>query len=206
MIRIILADDHAMFRQSLARMLEANDNIEIVAQAGNGVAALNLVKELKPHVVILDITMPEGTGIEVAEKIKEAALSTRVILLTTHDDPSLAVQGEEAGVVGHVLKENSVEELLEAVQIVNSGKKYISSSMEKAVEELKSLGSCAPLSPREKEVLHNISSGLTSKEIARKLDVSPKTVETHLARLKDKLGLRSRSELIRYAIKSGISS
>ncbi|MBF0195998.1 MAG: response regulator transcription factor [Magnetococcales bacterium] len=139
MIRTILADDHVKFRKSLANMLEKSGKVNLLAQAENGNEAFKLVRDHKPDVAILDITMPGRTGIEVAEKIMDAGLPTNVILLTTHDDSSLVVLGQKAGAAGHILKENVFEDLLIAVQTVNEGEKFVSSCMAKEVKELNKL-------------------------------------------------------------------
>lgn len=207
MIRVLLADDHAIFRQGLANLLQANGAVQLVAEAGNGADAWQLIKRLCPDVAILDIAMPGMSGIDVASRLtRRPDLATRVVLLTSHDDPTLALQAEEAGVVGYVLKENTYEELLEAVTITASGGHFTSPQVAKKIKEIIRAGNRVTLSPREREVLAQIAAGLTDKEIAQALKISPSTVKTHKERLKIKLNLSTKSELAAHAVRVGLST
>ena len=128
-ISAILADDHAIFRQGVAALLEAERDIELLAQANNGTEAWALIQSLQPDVAILDVSMPESTGIDVARRVDAAGLDTRVVLLTMHDDPSAALQAREAGAAGYVLKDNSFEDLVRAVQTVAAGGTFTTPSV-----------------------------------------------------------------------------
>jgi DNA-binding NarL/FixJ family response regulator len=204
MIRVILADDHTLFRQGLASLLDEDSDIEILAQAGDGKEAWKLIKNLQPDVAILDISMPGMTGIEVTARIKRADLGVRVVLLTSHSDPSLVLQGEEEGAIAHVLKENTFEELVKAVHTAHKGLRFLSSLLTEKMDEIYSTGiRCRP-SPREQEVLVQIAKGLTDKEIARVLNVTPSTINTYKTRLREKLGLSSKAEMANFAVRMGL--
>lgn len=205
MIRLILADDHAIFRQGLARLLESDEGIELAGEAGDGDAAWDLIRAEKPDVAVLDISMPGKNGIDVAREIRDASLSTRALLLTMHDDPTLAQEAEEAGVLGFVVKEEAFSDLLTAIRTVADGQRFVSRTVADKVSQMEPRETApAALSPREREVLGNIASGLTNKEIARKLAISPKTVDTHRTRLMRKLGVHTTADMVRYALKIGL--
>ena len=205
--RIVLADDHAIIRQGLVPLFEAEPDMEILAQTGNGREAFKLIDTLRPDVAILDISMPEMTGIEVARRVVDAGLDTQVILLTMHEDPSAVLEALEAGVSGYVVKDNSFEELVQAVRVVVAGGTFVTPSAQKKLRKLQSQGkSTASLSQREREVLKLIAQGLSSKEIARTMDISPRTVDTYRKRLMDKLDLHTLADLVRYAVRTGMVS
>jgi len=204
-ISVIVADDHAIFRQGLASLLQAEADIALLAQAANGAEAWRLIESLQPDVAILDLSMPEATGIEVARRVEAAGLDTRVVLLTMHDDPSAALQAQEAGAAGYVLKDLSFEELVLAVQTVAAGGTFITRSIRAKLCDLRRGGrTTVALSPREREVIRLIALGNSGKEIARTLGISPRTVETHRSRSMDKLGLHSLADLVRYAVQTGM--
>lgn len=204
MIRLVLADDHTIFRQGLARLLQSGKKIKLLAEAGDGGQAWQLIQELKPDVALLDISMPGMSGIEVTKKIFEEGLATRVVLLTMHDDPALAAEAKQVGAQGYVLKDNTFEELLQAVEIVAAGGEFMSQPVSEKLTEFTLQGGQPILSPRERQVLQGIASGQTNKEIARDLKISPKTVETHRSRLMEKLNRRTSADLVRYAVKTGL--
>jgi DNA-binding NarL/FixJ family response regulator len=204
---VILADDHAMFRQGLAPLVDAEHELELLAQAGNGREAWELIEALEPDVAILDISMPEMTGIEVARKTVNAGLSTRVVLLTMHEDPSAALEAQEAGAVGYLLKDNSFEELVTAVRTVVAGGTFVTPSIREKLQDLQHDGrAAAQLSTREREVIKLIALGKSSKEIGRIMDISPRTVDTYRKRLMEKLGLHSLADVVRYAVRVGMVS
>ena len=206
-IKVILADDHAVFRQGLALLVQAADDIELLAQATNGSEAWTLIKSLRPDVAILDVSMPESTGIEVARRVEAEGLDTRVVLLTMYDDPSAALSAQEAGAAAYVLKDNSFEELALAVQTVAAGGTFISSSIRSKLRELQRSGcTTVALSPREREVIRLIALGNSSKEIGRIMAISPRTVDTYRNRFMDKLGLHTMAEVVRYAVRAGMVS
>ncbi len=206
-IRLILADDHAIFRQGLAPLVEAEPEFHLVSQAADGREAWELIKVLQPDVAIVDVTMPELTGIEVARKTTAAGFATRVVILTMHGDPSAALEAQEAGVAGYVLKDNTFEELLTAVRVVAFGGTFMTPCIQEKLRELQLHGRTAtPLSKREREVVELIALGCSSKEMGRIMGISPRTVDTYRIRLMEKLGLKTGADVVRYAVRSGIVS
>ncbi len=204
---IILADDHAIFRQGLTQLLEPEHGFKLMAQVSNGREAWELIEALQPDVAILDITMDELTGIEVARKATNAGCRTRVLLLTMHSDPSMALEAQEAGAAGYVLKDNTFEELVTAVRTVVAGGTFMTASIQDRLRDLQSQGcTTIHLSKREREVIKLIALGHSSKEIGRLLGISPRTVETHRNRLMGKLGLKTLADVVRYAVRTGIAS
>jgi DNA-binding NarL/FixJ family response regulator len=202
---VILADDHAIFRQGLAALLQGEPDIALLAQAADGEAAWVLIETHQPGVAILDLAMPKATGIEVARRVAAAALDTRVVLLTMHDDAATALQAQEAGVAGFVVKDNSFEELALAVRAVAAGGTFVTPAVRAKLNALKRNGDRpVDLSPREREVVRLIAAGQSSKEIGRALAISPRTVDTYRDRLRDKLGLRSVAEVVLYAVQCGM--
>ena len=204
-VSAILADDHAIFRQGVAALLQAERDIELLAQATNGAEAWALIQSLHPDVAILDISMPESTGIDVARRVDAEGLDTRVVLLTMHDDPSAALQAREAGAAGYVLKDSSFEDLACAVQTVAAGGTFITPSIRAKLSALKRSGRTTfALSPRELEVIRLIALGNTGKEIANAMYISPRTVDTYRNRLMGKLELHSLADVVRYAVQAGM--
>jgi DNA-binding NarL/FixJ family response regulator len=204
---IILADDHAIFRQCLIPLLNAERELELLAQAGNGHEAWELIESLEPDVAILDISMPKMSGIEVARKTHDAGLSTHIVLLTMHEDPTAVLEAQEAGAVGYILKDNTFEELVAAVRTVVSGGTFVTPSIQKKLRELQHDGHPAvQLSKREREVVKLIALGKSSKEIARIMVISHRTVDTYRKRVMDKLDLHSLADVVRYAVRIGMVS
>ncbi len=206
MISLLLADDHAIFLQGLTRLLDAWPEARIVAMAADGQEAWELIQRHKPDVAVVDIRMPKMSGIEIAGQVRALGLSTRVVVLTMHDEPALALEAERSGVAGYVLKDDTFEELSQAIEKVVSGSRYMSPAVSKNLHAFRLSSGGVTLSPREREVLKLIASGLSSKAIARALDISPKTVGTHRSRLMAKLDLHSVAELVRYAVETGFLS
>ncbi len=204
-ISTILADDHAIFRQGVAALLQAERDVELLAQANNGTEAWELIQSLHPDVAILDVSMPESTGIDVARRVETEGLDTRVVLLTMHDDPSAALQAREAGAAGYVLKDNSFEDLVRAVQTVAAGGTFVTPAVRAKLSALKRSGrTTVALSPREREVIRLIALGNTGKEIANAMYISPRTVDTYRNRLIDKLQRNSLADVVRYAVQTGM--
>ncbi|ABK44594.1 two component transcriptional regulator, LuxR family [Magnetococcus marinus MC-1] len=205
MIRIIMADDHTIFRQGLAHLLSAHQELEIVGEAGRGDDALQLIRDLNPDVALLDISMPGLNGLDVVKRVVEEKRPTRLLLLTMHDDPTLAIKAEQAGALGYVVKDNAFSELLDAILAVAAGKRFVSEVVAEKVNELERLDDLpVQLSPREKEVVRLVADGQTNKEIARSLGISPKTVDTHRTRLMRKLNLHTTADVVRYAMRMGL--
>jgi two-component system response regulator NreC len=211
-IRVLLADDHAILRAGLKMLLDAEPDMEVVGEAGNGVAAIQKTGELKPDVVLMDITMPELNGLHATREILQAHSDAKVLVLTVHDDESYLRQFLRAGASGYVVKKAADTELTAAIRCVCKGDIFVHPSLAKvmmeeylgnAVKPARQTNQSHPLSEREKEVLTLIAQGYTNKEAAKKLYISVKTVETHRARIMEKLQLRTRAELVRYAIMEG---
>lgn len=203
-LSVILADDHAIVRQGLAALLQGVPDISLLAQAADGEAAWELIETHQPDIAILDLAMPRATGIEVARRVEASALDTRVVLLTMHDDAATALQAQQAGVNGFVIKDNSFEELALAVRSVAAGGTFVTPAVRAKLNGLRRSGQRpVALSPREREVVRLIAGGQTSKEIGRALAISPRTVDTYRDRLRDKLGLHTVAELVLYAAQCG---
>jgi DNA-binding NarL/FixJ family response regulator len=201
-INVILADDHTLFRQGLAALLQTVEEIELLAQAANRREAWDLIERLQPEVAILDICMPELTGIEVARQTSMAGFATQVVLLTACEDPLVAIEAQQAGAAGYVLKDSSFEELVIAVQTVAAGGTFVTSTIRAKLRELQRHGrTITALSPREREVMRLIALGKTGKEIAQLMEISPRTVATYRDRLMDKLQAHTVADVVRYAVR-----
>ncbi len=206
-ITVVLADDHAIVRQGMASLFEAEEGIEVLAEAGDGRQACRLVESLRPDVAVLDLRMPEMTGIEVTRWVVDAGLHTRVVLLTMHADPSVAFEAQGAGASGYVLKDNSFEELAQAVRVVAAGGDFVTPSVREKLRKLQRQGqTTALLSRRERQVATLIAQGRSSKEIARVMGIGPRTVDTYRMRLMDKLDLHTVADVVRYAVRTGMVS
>ena len=213
-IKLLLADDHAVLRAGLKTLLNAQHDIEVVAEAANGWEAIRKSAEFAPDIVIMDITMAGMTGEEATKEIKKQSPEIKVLVLTMYEDADHLYQMLRAGASGYVPKKAADTELLDAIRATYQGENVIHSSMTKSIVDTvrnnkekvipdKSLGD-KRLSQREREVLQLLAVGHTSQEIADKLYLSIKSVETYKARIKEKLGLKGRSELVRYAIQTGL--
>ena len=198
MIRILLADDHAMFRQGLINLLSGVDDIELVAQCSNGIEAVAAVKQYLPDVAVLDVTMPQMDGLTATRMIKKSGRATRVIILTMHDDPGVCQKAAACGAHALVLKDDAFEQLLAAIR-------YVAVSSESMFLAATPAGSPEPeLTERERQVLRLVASGLTNRAISEQLGISIKTIDTHRTNLMRKLDLHSTAELVRHAITTGI--
>lgn len=209
-IRVMIADDHAVLREGLRMLLNAEPDIEVVGEAQDGLEVLTHVQELAPDVLLLDIAMPRLGGLEALPRILKASPKTRVLILTMYEDEEYLREALRAGAAGYVLKRAAADELLSAIRTVYHGGVYL--HLEHARRLLEGLVdkevSKKPqeevlLSPREQEVLRLIALGYTNQQAADALYLSVKTVETYRARAMAKLGLRTRAELVRYALKMG---
>ena len=207
MIRILLADDHALVRQGFGMILEAQSDMQIVGQAGNGREAVHLAAKLHPDVVLMDVAMPELNGIEATRRITETSPRTRVLALSMHKDSVYVREVLRAGARGYLLKDSGDADLLAAVRAVAKGDGYLSPGVSDSVLFDYRRHVTDPLdllSSREREVLQMIAEGKTNKEIATSLNLSVYTVEAHRGRVMEKLNLHSTSELVRFALRSGL--
>ncbi len=209
-IRVLLADDHAVVRQGIRRFLEEADDIEVVAEAANGREALERIREHRPDVAVVDIRMPEMSGVEVTRRIRERYPQTRVLILTAYDDDPYVFALLQAGADGYVLKTASGDELVQAVRTVYQGQSALSPEIATKVVRQAVTGKPAtaadqvePLTPRELDVLRLAAKGLTNKAIGHQLGISHRTVQGHLASIYGKLGVSSRTEAVTEAIRRG---
>ena len=205
-IRLLLADDHQLVRQSLRALLE-REGYQVVAEAGDGREAVRLARELNPDLAVLDVAMPELNGLEAARQIVRAAPRVRTVLLTMHDEEQYVAEALAAGVKGYVLKSQVAHDLLRALEEVAQGAVYLSPRVSHVLVDV-SLGRRRigddPLTEREREVLHLIAEGRTTKQVAAALGVSVKTAESHRSRLMKKLDIHEVAGLVRYAIRRGL--
>jgi DNA-binding NarL/FixJ family response regulator len=206
--RVLIADDHALVRAGIRALAERIEGVEVVAEAGNGAEALRLIKDLKPDLVLLDISMPETSGFDVLAKAKEFP-EVRVIVLTVHEAEAYAIRALREGASGFLLKSAASEELGEAIAAVSRGETYVSPEL--PTRSLLEYGKASTdrakldkLSPRQLEILKLIAEGLGTKEKARRLNISAKTVETHRAELMQRLDIHDVAGLVRFAIKMGL--
>lgn len=205
--RVLLADDHAVVRQGFRFILEAQADMEVVGEAANGREAVDRAEQLKPDVVVMDVSMPELNGIEATRRIGEAAPRTRVLALSMHKDSVYVREILKAGARGYLLKDAYDNDLVSAVRAVARGDGYLSPAVSDAVLSDYRKHVTDPidlLSSREREVLQIIAEGKTNKEIAALLNLSVYTVEAHRGRIMEKLNLHSTGELVRFAIRNGL--
>ncbi len=214
-IRILLADDHAVLRAGLRALLDGQPDMEVVGEAADGQEALDKARALQPDVVLLDLTMPGVDGLEALRQIRDLSPSARVLVLTMHDDRRYLRQALNSGASGYVLKRAAEAELLSAIRAVQAGGTYLHPDHARAMLDgmvnkrrggRESDDRYELLSPREREVLRLIALGHTNAQVGEMLFISTKTVETYKARLMQKLGLRGRAALVRYALQRGLLS
>jgi two-component system response regulator NreC len=212
--RILLADDHAVLRAGLRALIDAQPDMRVVAEAGDGAETVRQAQDTRPDVAIVDISMPEGSGIDSIEWIRRRSPSTRVLVLTMHDDAAYARAALAAGASGHIVKDLEGAELLAAIRTVHRGGTVVhlaraggvTAGAIAAPDEPGPRPGHALLSDRERQVLVLVAQGHTNREVADRLTLSVKTVETYRARLSDKLGLRTRAEIFRFARQEGLLS
>jgi len=212
-ISILLADDHRILRTGLRNLFDQQKDMKIIGEADDGRMAVSMARELSPSVVVMDITMPELNGVEATRQIVADSPGAKVIALSAHSDRRFVSEALKAGAVGYLPKASPFDELTTAVRAVAAGKIYLSPRVANVVIEDYVRGGTpgkssafTALSPREREVLQLIAEGLATKEVAHRLHVSVKTIETHRARIMDKLSLDSVAELTKYAIREGLTS
>jgi two-component system, NarL family, response regulator NreC len=210
-VTIVLVDDHDIVRAGLRSILEAEKDFQIVGEASDGQAALQIVQHLKPDILLLDLVLPKLNGLDVARSVHNISPGTQVIVLSMHSNEAYVVDALKIGVAGYVLKDKATEEILEAIRYVLEGERYLSPPISGRVIESyiqriqeSSMDSYETLSDREREVFTLAAEGHSNPEIAQMLSISPRTVETHRSNVMRKLGLRTQTDLIRYAIQRGI--
>ncbi len=209
-IQILVADDHPIFRKGLIRTIEAHPSFNIIAEANDGVQALNKIKELKPDIAILDISMPKMSGLEIVKKIRNLNLDVKIIILTMYSDEEFFNQAIELDIKGYISKENAGEDLITALERVSNGGSYISPLLSDYVIKLererrflvKTKPSLNKLTPTERQILKHLSENKSSKQIAEKLFISYKTVENHRTNIRDKLNLKGLNALLKFAIEN----
>jgi two-component system response regulator NreC len=214
MIRLFICDDHAVVRSGLTMLLNGRNEIEVVGEASEGDEAITRVQQLKPNVVLMDLSMPHGKdGMTASAELKKLMPEVNILILTMHDDEQYLFQAIKAGASGYILKNAPHEELVAAITAVAAGNAYLyPSATKKLMSQFMSGHTLDPtddhayqqLSEREKEVLSWLAKGYANKDIAQQLFISVKTVETHKSHLMEKLGLKTRPELIKYALQKGL--
>lgn len=225
-IKIMLVDDHDMVRTGLRSFLETQPNLEVVAEANNGREALNLIKDTQPDIVLMDITMPDMDGMEATKKLKKMYPNCQVLVLTVHSDKQYFMKMLEAGASGYITKQAAADELISAIQAVADGHLYLQPALARWLLEdyqrlVKDVGPPEPeeesekdknavdldiLSERERQVLELVGEGLNNNEIGEQLKLSPKTIARHRERIMKKLNMHSRTELVKFAIRTGLIS
>lgn len=211
-IRLVVADDHKIVREGLRSLLEREPGIDVAAEADNGREAMKLAVELKPDVVLMDLSMPDMNGIEATRRIAETSGGSRVLALSMHSDKRFVVEALAAGAKGYLLKDCASEELVGAIRTVAAGDTYLSPKIAGLiVSDYLGKGPSTPtpstrLTTREREVLQLFAEGKSTKEVAFLLSVSVKTIETHRIQIMRKLNIRSLAELTKYAIREGITT
>lgn len=210
--RLLLADDHAVLRSGLRLLLTSQNEYEVVGEASSGTETLTLAEELQPDLILLDLSMPALGGLDALPALRKLAPAAKILILTMHDDPQYLRQALKQGASGYVLKKAADSELLSAIKAVLRGEMYVHPSMTRVLLEDMLPASRSPegenawetLSEREQEVLKMVALGHTSGEIAEQLNLSAKTVETYRARGMEKLGLRTRAALVKFALQEGL--
>ncbi|HET9272510.1 MAG TPA: response regulator transcription factor [Vicinamibacterales bacterium] len=210
-LRILLADDHTVVRQGLRKVLEERPEWQVVAEAGDGRDAVRLAEEFRPDVAVVDVAMPLLNGIEATRQITKRAPQTKVLVLSMYSDEAYVTQMLKAGATGYLLKDSADVDLLEAVQAVSQGKSFFSPAVARLMSDdyARQRGEnlvdrYESLSEREREIFQLVAEGKTNKEIAALLFISPSTVETHRARIMEKLDLHSAAEIVLYAVRRGV--
>lgn len=211
MVTVVLADDHHVVRRGIHALLDAEDDIKVTGEAGTGAEAIRLVQQLKPDVLVVDLMMADMSGLLVIRQAKKRSPKTSALVLSMYGNDCYVVEALQAGAKSYVLKDCPPEELLRAVREVAAGHRYLAPPLsDRAIEaylvrsEESRLAPYDMLTSREREVLQMTAQGLTGAQIAEKLCISPRTVESHRSRLMQKLGLRNRAELIHFAVRQGI--
>ena len=212
LIRVLIADDHALVREGIRQVLAESEGFQVVAEAGRGDQALALAQQHEPDVAVLDITMEGGSGLDAAAQLRQTLPNVRILILSMHHHAQYLLQAVRAGAHGYVLKDGQPAELREAVRAVHGGRTFysppvadkLSAALRGELEDQQRQNAFERLTARERDVLVRVSNGLTSKEIAAELGISPRTVETHRESLMRKLDIRNMAGLIRFALESDL--
>jgi DNA-binding NarL/FixJ family response regulator len=208
LIRVLIADDHGIVRSGLRMLIERQSDMEVVAEADDGIEARELAVAERPDVAVLDVSMPRMTGLQAAGQIRAHSPDTQVLLLSMHEEERYFFEGLEAGAAGYVLKRAADTDLIDAVRTVAAGRTFLSGAGQRALmdewREDRRTEPRDPLTPRELEVVKLIAEAYTNRQIAETLGLAEKTVESHRANVFAKLGMRDRVELARYAIRRGL--
>ncbi len=211
MITIVLADDHHVVRQGLRALLETEADLRVVGEAGDGIATAQLVENLKPNILVLDLMMTGMNGLEVTRQVSKRSPKTTVVILSMHSNEGYVLEALRAGAKAYILKESSADELVRAIREVTAGRRYLGPPLSERVidtylrkAESSMLDPYDTLTTREREVLHLAAQGNTNAEIAAKLFISRRTAEIHRTNMMRKLELRTQTQLVRYAIQRGI--
>ncbi len=208
MIKVVLVDDHAVVRSGLRLLLDGQEDVEVVGEAGNAKDAVFRARALKPDVILLDMVMPGESGLEVLPKLLKESTGSKVLVLSMQDDPSYVREAFAAGASGYVLKEAADEEVVSAVREIAGGGRYVHPALGARLVAAEAAERAAaeadPLSEREREVLRLLALGHTNQEIAQRLYISVRTAESHRAHIMQKLRLSTRAELVRYALSQGL--
>ena len=203
-LRVFLADDHAIFRDGVRALLQRHEGIEVVGEAGDGHEAIIEIERTRPDVVVMDIAMPNLNGLEVTRRLRKKMPRTRVLVLSMYEDADFVQQILEAGASGYVLKGSASRELLEALAVVRKGQTYLATRLERhavAPPRRRGAPSDDPLTARERETLQLLAEGNSHAKIAARLNISPKTVETHRRHIGAKLGIHDLAGLVKYAVR-----
>jgi DNA-binding NarL/FixJ family response regulator len=207
-MKILIADDHGIVRSGLKLLIDRQPDMEVVAEAEDGVEAFERALATRPDLCVLDVSMPRLTGLQAARQIRAHMPNTQVLMLSMHDDQRYVFDALKAGAAGYVLKRDVDDALLDAIRAISRGEAFVTHAVERSLirdwMSDASAGPDEPLSPREQEVLKLISEAHTNREIAETLHLAEKTVESHRANILRKLGMRDRVQLVRYAIKRGL--
>ena len=212
-IRILLADDHQIFREGLRSLIEKQNDLEVVGDAETGRVAVKMAVQLKPDVVIMDVAMPDMNGIEATHQIHAQLPDTKIIALSMHSDKRFVSGMLQAGALGYLLKANAFDEVVQAARTVMNNKHYVSGDVADTIvnDYVSQMTQAAPssrtvLSPREREVLQLLAEGYGTKDIAERLLVSTNTIDTHRAHIMTKLNIRTIADLVKYAVREGLTS
>ncbi|KEJ97773.1 two component transcriptional regulator, LuxR family [Pseudosulfitobacter pseudonitzschiae] len=202
-IRVLVVDDHPMVAQGIQSILESYDDLMVVGTLGNGRDVINQLDTLKPHVILMDLNMPEMGGLTATELVLERSPDTAVLILSMHDSPEYIASALDHGARGYVLKDVPTDEIKDAIDAVMRGERYLCTGAQGSIEP-KSGDMRSQLTDREQTILLQLAQGLSNKDVARDLDISVRTVETHRKNIKRKLGISSTAGLTRYAMEHGV--